>query len=526
MFLNSYISGMIPSAMSSHLHKLVSLDLSHNDLSFEGNSFENLLGNLTQRRELFLDAIDLSWVAPTYFQNLSSSIMVLSLSDNDLHGELPEGIFRFPYLQKLRITDHDSLEVNFPKSNWSSPLRSLEVFSVNIARELPLPSSIGNLRFLEVLDLGFCNLKGSIPFSFSNFNQLRYLDLSGNQLHGQFPDVFGNLTKLFHLSLRDNQFSGHLPFSVFDLSHIVYLDMSQNKLVGSLPSQVSGLSLLSSLDLSGNFLSGRIPPSLFTLPSLFDLYLNDIKFTGPIDQFDQPSASSESVYLMNNEIHGPIPSSVFALLNLTSLDLSSNKLTGISEPNNLPNLNKLENLDLSNNTLLSFKKGLEELDLSYNRINAIEADMFSKLKNLRLLDLSHNSQLSLSTTNNVSLFLLNLRSLSCSSCNISEFSDFVRNLEGLEELVLSYNRINVIEADLSNNSIQGKISMGQSEGWPSLTWLDLSNNVLTDIEHYPWKNTINLSNNDLDGLLPKSLMNCSQLEVLNVGNNKISDNLS
>ncbi|XP_022716771.1 probable LRR receptor-like serine/threonine-protein kinase At4g36180 [Durio zibethinus] len=407
--------------------------------------------------------------------------MVLSLGNNHLHGELPEGIFRFPYLQKLKITNYfpyGSLEVNFPKANWSSPLRSLELSFVNLARELSLLSSIGNLRFLEVLDLFSCNLKGSIPesfgnltrltyldlsynsiigllpSSFSNFKQLRYLDLSANQLHGQIARAFGNLTKLFYLSLRRNQFSGQLRFSVFDLANIVYLD------------------------LSGNFLSGRIPPWLFTLPSLFVLHLNDNKFTGPIDQFEQPSASLEYVDLKNNEINGPIPSSVFALVNLTYLDLSSNMLTGISEPNNLSKLNKLEILDLSNNALLSFKsgskanyimapnlsvlklstcnisefpyfvgtlEGLEHLDLSCNKIRVIEADMFSKLKNLSWLDLSLNSQISLSTSTDVSLFFPNLRSLSCSSCNISEFSDFVRNLEGLEYLDLSYNRINVIE---------------------------------------------------------------------------------
>ncbi|XVF03664.1 hypothetical protein REPUB_Repub05bG0012800 [Reevesia pubescens] len=412
--------------------------------------------------------------------------------------------------------------------------------------------------------------------------------------------------------------------------------MSQNKLVGSFPSQVGGLSHLSELYLSGNLLNGRIPPWLFTLPSLSHLFLYDNKFSGLIDQFEQPATSIlEYVDLQNNEIRGPIPSSVFALVNLTHIDLSSNKLTSISEPNNLPMLNKLEYLDLSNNTLLSsvnfhyvfapnlsFLKlsacnisefphfvrnleGLKELDLSYNNICVIEADMFSKLENLTFLDLSHNSELALNTTLN--LPLRNLKSLRLFSCNMTEFPDFLRTLENLYELDLSY------------NNIHGKISKRQSEGWHSLGSIDLSNNFLTDIEHYPWKNvetlnlgsnllggsvlvpppstrvflvsknrlkgklpssicslqsletldlsennlsgtlpnclgafsttlkvldlrrnkfhgnipdsfvegnmlqTIDFSSNDLDGPLPKSLMNCSGLQVLNVGNNKIND---
>ncbi|XVF03653.1 hypothetical protein REPUB_Repub05bG0011700 [Reevesia pubescens] len=661
---HSNVDGLVPSAMFSHLPKLVSLDLSNNfALRFEGHNFENFLGNLPQIRELFLDEVIMSLVAPASFLNLSSSIMSLNLDYNHLQGKLPEDIFRFPYLQKLKISSQSLLEVRFPKTNWSSPLRSLDFSGVIfLPEEASLPSSIGNLRFLEVMDLHFSNLKGSIPesfgnltrltyldlsynniigelpSSFSNFNQLRYFDLSSNQLHGQIPGAFENLTKLFHLSLSFKQFSDHLPFSVFNLPNIVYLNMSQNKLVGSLPSQVTGLSLLPKLDLSGNFLNGKIPPWLFTLPSLFDLRLNDNKFSGPIDQFEHPAASLEYVYLQNNEIHGPIPSSVFKLVNLTHIDLSSNKLTGISEPHNLPKLNKLEGLYLSNNTLLSFKtrsnanyvlapnlsllnlsacnisefpffvrnlEGLTNLDLSYNKIRVIEADMFSKLENLSFLDLSHNSELSLNTTLN--LPLPNLKSLRLSSCNMTEFPDFLRTLESLSELDLSY------------SNIHGKISKGQSEGWHSLRSIDLSNNFLTDIEHYPWKNvetlnlgsnllggsvlvpppstrvfivsknrlkgklpssicslksletldlsennlsgtltdclgafsttlkildlrrnkfhgnipdsfvegnmlqTIDFSSNDLDGPLPKSLMNCSRLQVLNVGNNKIND---
>ncbi|XVF03651.1 hypothetical protein REPUB_Repub05bG0011500 [Reevesia pubescens] len=409
-----------------------------------------------------------------------------------------------------------------------------------------IPESFGNLTRLTYLDLHVNNIIGLLPSSFSNFNQLRYFDLFYNQLHGQIPDAFGNLTKLFHLSLRFNQFSERLPFSVFNLPNIVYLDMSQNKLVGSLPSQVSGLSLLPELDLSDNLLNGRIPPWLFTLPSLIELRLNDNKFSGPIDQFEQPAASIlEYVYLENNEIHGPIPSSVFKLVNLTHIDLSSNKLTGISEPHNLPKLNKLEGLYLSNNTLLSFKTG--------SNANYVLAP--------------------------------NLSFLNLSACNISEFPFFVRNLEGLINLDLSYNKIRVIEADMfsklegltylnlgsnllggsvlvpppstrvfivSKNRLKGKLPSSICS-LKSLETLDLSENnlsgTLTDclgafsttlkildlrrnkfFENVPdsfvegnMLQTIDFSSNDLDGPLPKSLMNCSRLQVLNVGNNKIND---
>ncbi|OMP04291.1 hypothetical protein COLO4_09799 [Corchorus olitorius] len=597
---HSGFSGPIPSTIFSHLPKLVSLDLSMNGLTFKRHGFEKMFANLTQIRQLFLDEVDMSLVEPTSFLNLSSSIVSLTLGYNfNQPKRLPQDIFHFPFLQMLRIYTQIfkhyqvSWEVSFPKTNMTSPLRSLQLSPVSIAGQ-HLPNSIGDLRFLEVLDLNSCNLKGSIPHSFanltrlihldlssnfnilgqlppafSNFKHLQYFDLSANQLDGQIPDAFGNLTQLFHLSLSGNQLSGNLPFSVFNLANIVLLDLSRNKLVGSLPSQVSGLSLLSFLDLSGNFLDGRLPPWLFTLPSLSWLDLDNNKFTGPIDPFKQPAASLlEYVDLRNNEIHGLIPSYVFALVNLTTLDLSSNRLTGISEPNiNLPKLNKLVTLDLSNNTLLSFKsgsnasyvlapnlrslslsscnitefpyfvrnlEGLEGLDLSYNRIHVIEVDMFPRLKSLTSLDLSHNGGLSLSTI--PTLPLPNLERLLFSSCNTTEFPNFLRTLENLSEL------------DLSNNNIHGKISKWETEGWPSLTTLDLSNNFLTGIDYYPWRNveTLNLrsnllggsllvpplstrifiiSKNKLTGMIPSQICSLEQLYILDLSENKLSGTL-
>ncbi|OMO83613.1 hypothetical protein CCACVL1_11318 [Corchorus capsularis] len=604
---HSGFEGPIPSPIFSHLPKLVSLDLSFNyALSFERHGFEKMLANSTQIRQLFLDQVDMSLVDPASFLNLSSSIVSLSLGgrNNQLLGKLPQELFHFPFLQMLRTTplhldhDHVSWEVSFPKTNMTSPLRSLQLPFVSIAfAGQHLLNSIGNdLRFLEVLDMSNCNLNGSIPHSFanlthlirldlsfnnilgqlpppfSNFKHLQYFDLSHNQLDGQIRDDFGNLTQLFRLSLRSNQLSGNLPFSVLNLPNIVLVDLSQNELVGSLPSQVTGLSLLLKLWLSGNFLDGRIPPWLFTLPSLFSLDLTDNKFTGPIDPFAQPAASLlEYVDLQNNEIRGPIPTSVFALVSLTILDLSSNRLTGISEPNiNLPKLNKLDTLNLSNNTLLSFKstgrnanyisapnlrslklsscnitefpwfvrnlEGLEELHLSYNRISVIEANMFTRLKSLRFLDLSHNTQLSLNAI--PTLPLPNLERLLFSSCNTTEFPNFLTTLKNLSEL------------NLSNNSIHGKISKweSESEGWPSLRSLDLSNNFLTGIDYYPWKNvmTLNLrsnllegsllvpplstmifiiSKNKLTGKIPSLICSLEILEILDLSENNLSGTL-
>ncbi|XVF78925.1 hypothetical protein PTKIN_Ptkin14bG0177400 [Pterospermum kingtungense] len=522
----------------SHLSKLLSLDLSYNyDLLIEGHVFEKLLGSLTQLQQLLLDGVNLSSVVPTSFLNISSYITTLTLAGNELQGKFPVDVFRFPCLQKFSLIDNFELEVNFPKSNWSSPLRSLVVSNVNASLG-EVPDSIGNLRSLEVLDLSSSNLKGSIPAS------------------------LGNLTQLFYLQLANNQFSGRLPFSaIFNLTQIESLDFSSNNLEGPLAPHVNGLSRLRELRLYSNFLSGKIPSWLFSLPTLAELWLSNNKLTGPIEQFDEV-APLEWVDLGNNEINGPIPS-FSKFVNLTHLDLSSNKLNGIFD---LSNLTKLESLSLSNAAVvLSFTnrsngnysfpnigwlnlsscnlsefpdvvrnlQALSILDLSYNRIEMIEADMFLKLQSLSYLDLSSNSPLAVRNKGNVNLVLPYLAELNLSSCNISKVPIFLTSQDSLMDL------------DLSNNLIQGKISEGTTEWGKNIVSINLEKNYLTVAEYYQWTkvevlnlrsnllegpllvppHTIHfflISNNKLSGEIPSSICNSGSLEILDLSNNNLS----
>ncbi|XVF78915.1 hypothetical protein PTKIN_Ptkin14bG0176400 [Pterospermum kingtungense] len=580
----SGFTGTVPLEIS-HLSKLLSVDLSYNyDLIFEEHVFEKLVGNLTQLQHLLLDRVNMSSVVTTSFLNMSSYITTLTLYDNGLQGKFPVDVFRFPCLQKLSLINNFELEVNFPKSNWSAPLVSLEVSYVNASLG-ELPDSIGNLRSLEVLDLSSSKLKGSVPaalgnltrlsyldlsenlfhgpisFSFSNFKQLSHLDLFLCHLNGSIPTSLGNLTQLIHLSLGNNQFSGPFPFSAFNLTQIETLDFSENKLEGPLPTYINGLSRLQELHLDSNFLSGEIPPWLFSLLSLDELRLSNNKLTGSINQFDKV-ASLRIVFLGNNEIDGPIPN-FSKFVNLTSLDLSSNKLNGIFE---LSKFSKLEFLSLSNTAVVlsltnrsngnySFPnlggldlsycnlsefpdvvrnlQDLSLLDLSYNTIRMIEAGMFLKLEKLETLDLSSNSLLSVSNKSDVGLVLPNLRELNLSSCNITEVPNFLTTQESLMDL------------DLSNNFIQGQISKEKTKWGKNLVSLSLEKNYLTVLEDYPWTQvqvlnlrsnqlegpflvpphsilSFSISDNKLTGEIPSSICDLVSLKVLHLSNNSLS----
>ncbi|KAE8681115.1 hypothetical protein F3Y22_tig00111342pilonHSYRG00176 [Hibiscus syriacus] len=345
-------------------------------------------------------------------------------------------------------------------------LRELDL-SNNDFESSPITSEFGDLKSLEILYLSYCNLTGPIPAS------------------------LGNLTQLKTLALSHNQLSGLIPFSVFNLPRVEFLDLSYNNLIGSLPSRVSGLSRIVGLLLDHNSFSGRVPSWLFSLRSLFRLALS------------------------NNNLTGPIPDPVFELVNITLLDLSSNNLSGSFELNKLSRFRKVMILSLSDNALLSFTSAsnpdysLMTLDLSRNKIRFIDADMFANLTNLQELDLSHNSPLSFSNINNLTLVLPVLRTLLMSSCNITQLSNFLTTQESLTHL------------DLSNNNIRGRITEQENNWGSSLEILDLSNNLLTAIEYYPWKNveTLNLRSNLLEGPL---LVPPLSTQVFLISNNRLT----
>ncbi|GKV33169.1 hypothetical protein SLEP1_g41704 [Rubroshorea leprosula] len=391
------LQGNFPSQVFQ-LTKLVSLDLSLNDLLLDNVNFQMLVHNLTELRFLILDYVNMSLVVPSSLLNLTSSLEHLSFSD-----------------------------CNLPKSNQSSTLEYLNLADTNFSGELP--HSIGNLKLLKELNLDNCQFYGSIPRSLANLTEITRLDFSSNHLQGQIPDVFRKVHNLTYLRLDANNFGGEIPASIFNLTNLALLSLSSNKLLG------------------------RVPSWLFSLPSLYYLDLSNNCLTRPIDHVEMPNLILQVVYLSNNEISGSIPSFFFDLVYLISVDLSSNNLTGIITPDMLSKLVNLDNLDLSNNSLLS---------------------------------LSNNG-----TAVNYS-FLRSLRSLTFSSCNIHKFPSFLRKAKNLFEL------------DISKNKISGQIHKWEIEGMLSLYYLNLSYNFLTGIYLFGFGNlrTVDLRSNILQGSLP------------------------
>ncbi|GKV49144.1 hypothetical protein SLEP1_g55910 [Rubroshorea leprosula] len=538
---DSRFSGHVPEEIA-HLPKLLSLNLSNyqisSDLILETTTFKNLVHNLSEVRELVLNGVNMTSVNPRFFMNLSSSLTTLRLFDCQLRGNFPNSIFRFPNLKRFSLGGKGNLTIDLASSNWSSPLQRLYLADMDCGRRLP--ESIGDLKSLQYMSLG-CNLEGSIPASIGNLSQLTYLSFAQNNFNRQIPTSLSNLTQLTSLYLYSNNLSGQIPSSLANLTQLTFLSLSLNQFSGPIPASIGNLRQLTSLELSSNSLSRQIPASLANLTQLSDLDLSNNQFSGPISFHAIRFSKLTYLDLSYNLLNGMLPPWIFTLPLLEQLCLSHNQFQGQI---NQFQQNSLIRLDLSNNKLqgsipnsIVNLVNLSYLDLSSNHFSdLVEADMFSALQYLEIIFLSDNN-LSLRMNVNANFTLPILADVSFSSCNLSEFPNFIRHSNGLQSLVLSKNSIHgnipdwICEKDdlqildLSHNNLIGKIPNCLPK---SLSVLNLQANYFDGNIPFGFPEgcglrNLNLHGNQMEGLLPKSLVNCRMLEVLDIGNNNIED---
>ncbi|KAL4618741.1 hypothetical protein ACB092_06G033000 [Castanea dentata] len=564
----SQIEGEVPLELS-HLSQLSSLDLSRNSwASFETSVVKRLVQNMTKLRELHLDRVNMYSVSLTSFRNLSSSLASLTLEGCSLGGSLPDlDIFGLENLRELNLGDN-RLSGEIPSSFSSLKALSYLDLGWNYLNG-PIPASFGNLTKVTKLFLNSNNFTGQIPSSLSNLKDLNVIDLSYNKFEGSIPVSFGNLTKVTNIMLQHNNFTGYIPSSLSHLKDLNLVDLSYNKFEGSIPVSLGNLTKVIGITLQYNNFTGHIPSSLSNLKDLtfinfshnnfggfggkipfltnltklsaVDLSYNQL--TSQIGEF-QPNNSLQYLRLENNRLYGSLPRSISNLVNLKELNIASNDLSGIVELDKSTNLEELETLDVSNNSrLLGIKsnsnytfpnlqklnlsscnitefpnflkssKLLKKLDLSNNRISSqIPEWTFEVLENLLFLDLHANLLQGnlLAVPSTLQVFVMSNNRLS------GEIPSMICDASNLEIL------------DISNNNLSGKIPQCLGNFGYHLSVMNLRMNsfhgtIPDTFEKGNSLATIAFNGNHLEGKLPKSFVNCTKLEVLDLGNNKIND---
>ncbi|KAK4549588.1 hypothetical protein RGQ29_032750 [Quercus rubra] len=464
---------------------------------------------------------------------LHNSLVALWLNNNKLHGPLPLSISKLVSLRYL-VVSFNNLSGNV-ESKIFFRLKNLSYLDMSNNPLLSLSSftfATNILPNIVQLQLSSSNIT-EIPHFLQTAENIEYLDLSKNQIKGNIPKWFLEVGKdsLYNLNLSYNFLTsiGHLPWKHMDILDlhsnmlqgplpvpplgVSFFSVSRNNLIGEIPLLICNLSSLLYLDLAYNHLSNMIPPCLGNLSN----HLID---------FD----------LKSNSLHGTIPSTFAKGCYLKSLKLNGNKLEG-SLPQSLVHCRKLEVLDFGNNKINStFPHWLETLPelrvliLRSNNFHGTLGNPKTKFPfpNLRIIDLSHNEFYGHLPTNLFNYLKAMMMNVSANKGELKYMGDnyyqdsVIVVMKGLFfELVKIQSLFTTI--DFSNNNFKGEIPKSIGE-LGSLKGLNFSHNNLTGcmppslgkLTNLEW---LDLSSNKLIGEIPIQLADLTSLEVLNLSEN-------
>ncbi|MFT5143649.1 MAG: YVTN family beta-propeller protein, partial [Thalassolituus oleivorans] len=184
-----------------------------------------------------------------------------------------------------------------------------------------LPTELGDLTALEILDLGANAIGGGIPGTMGSMAALRELHLYENDLTGSILAALGGASSLTTVRLYSNNLTGSIPSELGGLPDLDRLNLDGNQLTGPLPGSFEGATALTFLSLTGNNLSGVLPNLSGT--SLSEFYVAGNGFSG-----DAPllPAGIVHIVLSGNEFTGVPDFSGGGFPSIATLTLENNRL--------------------------------------------------------------------------------------------------------------------------------------------------------------------------------------------------------
>ena len=294
--------------------------------------------------------------APYQSCDKDGHILALRLPGQELDCMLPESVGNLTYLQRLDLEDNYIYgEVGSLFSTLEDvPLHSLHMGLNYLKGKLPcLPTEADvPLSGLAYIDLGANGIGNEIEACFFT-PALEIVNLRGNFLTGLFPKSLPSSTKMLHLDLswqhEEDHLTGELPdFTVWP--NLEHLNVARNRINGSFPVLPDSLVVLR---LHENRIDGEMPSSLGQFPRLMMLDVANNRLSGPLPETLPDTLVS--LEMTENQFTGPIPGMEWfghyeGPRGLQELRLGGNRLTGLIPPE-LGLLGELWVLDLRNNLL-------------------------------------------------------------------------------------------------------------------------------------------------------------------------------
>jgi hypothetical protein len=389
------VIGKLPSLISldiSSIHKIHGVQIGtlhnfydiYNFLVLREPSFETLVSNLTNLRELYLDEVDITsgredwgtilgkyvphlqvlsmencWlVAPIHFSmsrlrsieviNLKMNGMsgvvpeffadflnlrVLQLSFNKFSGIFPPKIFQLKNLGVLDVSNNDQLSGHVPKFLYGSSLETLNL-QYTLFSGVTL-SYFGNITYLTDLGIDGGSIAVEPPYFFVNkLDHVSTLRLSLVNFSWEVGSNFSwvvNLQSLKTLELSDCYSTKTMPSWIGNLTNLISLDIRYCYFLGPIPQSIGNLTTLEYLTISdSDFPSQLHPSSVGNLESLIFLQMsyNDYGLSGPITPTIGHLNKLTALILRGCRFSGRIPNTIANMTKLIFVDLSLNDLVG------------------------------------------------------------------------------------------------------------------------------------------------------------------------------------------------------
>ncbi|XP_024038676.1 receptor-like protein 9DC3 [Citrus sinensis] len=159
-------------------------------------------------------------------------LRIIDLSKNRFTGKLPS--MAFQCWNAMKVVNASELRymqevIPFNKGN------GIYDYSLTMSNKGQMMSYKKIPNILTAVILSSNRFDGEIPTSISNLKGLQILSLADNSLHGHIPSCLGNLTDLESLDLSNNRFSGQIPQQLVELTFLEFFNVSDNHFTGPIP---------------------------------------------------------------------------------------------------------------------------------------------------------------------------------------------------------------------------------------------------------------------------------------------------
>ena len=267
--------------------------------------------------------------------------------------ETPD-LIRVPNLKEMVLKDCLNLREIHPSTWVHNRLTRLNLKGCVNVNVKTLPSKF-EMEFLEDLILSGCTKLKKIPEFGENMQRVLKLYLGGTAIT-KLPTSIGHLTSLVLLDVRDCKSLTCLPSIIFNLKLLKDVNISGCSKLQRLPENVGNAESVEELDVSGTAIR-EVPSSIGLLKNLKVISFNGCK---GLSSFNSTSWYDLLPFSSRPKIADPVGlSSLLGLCSLTTLNLQNCNLSAI--PDDIGCLFSLEKIDLSENSFFCLPDSIGQL---------------------------------------------------------------------------------------------------------------------------------------------------------------------